>query len=69
MATFILSFAFYLYRPFPFSRYTSTLFPLALMVADATKRVPGLQAFTLCIAVVLSHYYEVLLFTDHIGEP
>ncbi len=66
---FVLSFAFYLYRPFPFSRYASTLYPLALMVAAATKRVPVLQAFTLTIAVVLSHYYEVLMFSDRIGEP
>ena len=44
IATFLLSFGAYLYRPFPFSRYASTLFPLSLMLADLLRRVPALQA-------------------------
>lgn len=69
IAVFLLSFAVYLYRPFPFSRYTSVLFPLALMAADALKRAPILQAFAVASAAALAQYYQVLLFTMRIGEP
>ncbi|MDP1829912.1 MAG: mannosyltransferase family protein [Archangium sp.] len=69
IAIFLLSFAAYLYRPFPFTRYASVLFPLALMVADATRKVPALQALAVSIGVALSHHYEVMLFSDRFGEP
>ncbi len=69
IVVFLLSFAVYLYRPFPFTRYASTLFPLALMVADLTRRSPALQALALSLAVALSHFYEVMLFSDRFGEP
>ena len=69
IAVFLLSFAVYLYRPFPFTRYASTLFPLALMVADVTRRSPALQALALSVAVAVSHFYEVMLFSDRFGEP
>lgn len=69
VGVFLLSFAFYLYRPFPFSRYASVLFPLTLMVADATRRFPAMQALALGSAVALSHHFEVMLFSDRFGEP
>lgn len=69
IAFFLLSFAFYLYRPFPFTRYVSALFPLALMVAYAVRRSPALQAGVLGIAVSFSHFYETMLFSDRFGEP
>ncbi len=69
IGVFLLSFAVYLYRPFPFTRYASVLFPLALMVAHATRRVPALQALALGLAVALSHHFEVMLFSNRFGEP
>ena len=69
IVVFLLSFALYLYRPFPFSRFASTFFPLALMVADATRKVPALQALALSLAVAISHFYEVMLFSNRFGEP
>jgi hypothetical protein len=69
IAVFLLSFALYLYRPFPFTRYASVMFPLALMVASATRKQPALQALVLGLCVALSHHYEVMLFSDRFGEP
>lgn len=69
IVVFFLSFALYLYRPFPFSRFASTFFPLALMVADATRRAPALQALALSLAIAISHFYEVMLFSNRFGEP
>lgn len=69
IVVFLLSFALYLYRPFPFTRYVSVLFPLALMVADATRRFPALQALALGVAVAMSHHFEVMLFSNRFGEP
>lgn len=39
------------------------------MVADATRRVPALQALALALAVAFSHQYEVMSFSDRLGEP
>ena len=69
IVVFLLSFALYLYRPFPFSRFASTFFPLALMIADATRKVPALQALVITVAVAVSHHYEVMLFSGRFGEP
>jgi hypothetical protein len=69
IAFFLLWHALYLYRPFPFSRYTSVLFPLTLMVAHALRRWPAVQALAVAFSVVLAHHHEVLLFTDRLGEP
>jgi hypothetical protein len=69
IVAFLLSFAFYLYRPFPFTRYASVMFPLALMAASATRRRPALQVLALGLCVALSHHYEVMLFSDRFGEP
>ncbi|MCP3140483.1 hypothetical protein [Pyxidicoccus xibeiensis] len=66
---FLLSHAVYLYRPFPFSRYTSVLFPLTLMVADALRRWPSMQAVALALAVAVSHHHEVILYMNRGGEP
>lgn len=69
IALFLLSHALYLYRPFPFTRYVSVLFPLALMAADLLKRWPPLQALAVALALTLSTRTQALLFLDRMGEP
>ncbi len=69
IALFLLSHLVYLYRPFPFTRYVSVLFPLALMAADLLKRSPPLQALAVALALALSTRTQALLFLQRMGEP
>jgi hypothetical protein len=69
IAMFLLSFAVYLYRPFPFTRYASSLFPLALMCAHALRRSRLLQVLAFGTCVAMSHWFEIMLFSSRFGEP
>jgi hypothetical protein len=66
---FYLSLAFFIYRPFAWSRYVSVLFPIQIMVADAVKGRPRLAAALLMMSVGASYYVQVALFEGRIGEP
>jgi len=69
VAVFLASFALYLYRPFPFSRYVSVLYPVALMVAHALRRSPALQALALTAGLLAATHTQALLFLHRVGEP
>lgn len=66
---FLASHLLYLYRPFPFTRYLSAAFPLAAAAAYACRRSPLAQVGVVSAALVLSHRYAVLLFSNRMGEP
>ena len=69
VAMFNLSMAFYVYRPFPWTRYVSVLFPLQIMAADWLKNKPRLTCALLIIAAVVSCYLQRELFLGKRGEP
>lgn len=66
---FYSSLAIYVYRPFPWSRLVSVLFPLHLLVADLLRNKPRLAAVTVACVAVLAAYMEIQLFFSRIGEP
>jgi hypothetical protein len=66
---FYLSLAFFIYRPFAWTRYVSVLLPIQIMVADAVKGRPRLAAALLMVSIGASYYVQVALFQGRIGEP
>lgn len=69
VAAFLASHALYLYRPFPFTRYVSVLYPVTLAAACALRRPGPLPAVAVAVAAVLSAHTTALLFLHRIGEP
>ncbi len=69
LAIFYASMAVYVYRPFPWSRYVSVLFPVAIMAADLVKRYPRWTAVLVTIVIMHSYRMQVELFGMRAGEP
>lgn len=57
------------YRPFPWTRFLSTLFPLYLVGAELLLNNPKLRHLTLVASAIISIYYQTSLFLNKIGEP
>jgi hypothetical protein len=66
---FYLSLAFYIYRPFAWTRYVSILFPIQIMIADVLKNRPRLTAALLMVSVGACYYVQAGLFQGQMGEP
>ena len=66
---FNLSLAFYLYRPFAWTRYVSVLFPIYLMVADWLRGKPRLTATFLIASAATCYLFQRKLFAGQMGEP
>ena len=66
---FYLSLAFYIYRPFAWTRYVSVLFPIQIMIADWLRSRPRLMAAFLMVSVGTSYFVQRKLFQGHMGEP
>ncbi len=68
---FNLSLLVYLYRPFPWTRYVSVLFPIQIMVADWVKDSPRLAAAVVMGAVGSPVHPGGTLQRPHacVGEP
>lgn len=66
---FYLSLAFYLYRPFAWTRYVSVLFPIQIMLADWLRDRPRLAAATLIVSAGTCYYVQRELFVGRMGEP
>lgn len=64
-----LSLSVYVYRPFPWSRIVSILFPVQMLAAALLRGKPRLTAFILIIAVLVGGYIQLQLFGGHLGEP
>ncbi|MBM4380271.1 MAG: hypothetical protein FJ086_13400, partial [Deltaproteobacteria bacterium] len=69
VAIFLGSHLVYLYRPFPFTRYVSVLFPVTLAVAAWLRRAPGLQPLAAGAALLFSLQHQARLFLMQMGEP
>ena len=69
IAMFNLSMAFYLYRPFPWTRYVSVLFPIQIMVAHGLKGRPRLTCVLIVLSVAACCYLQKDLFLGRRGEP
>jgi hypothetical protein len=69
IVAFYLSLAVYIYRPFPWTRYVSVLFPIQLMIADVLKNKPRLTCAVLMISAATCCYIQRDLFRDYYGEP
>lgn len=69
IAIFYVSLAFYIYRPFPWSRYVSVLFPVQIMAADFLKDKPRLTAVLLVVTLITCYHIHIELFEARIGEP
>ncbi len=68
VAAFLASFLVYLYRPYPYTRYLSVLYPVVLLYVGAVRsRLVLLVAVLLC--VVYSEYRQLILFSGWAGEP
>lgn len=66
---FYASMAVYVYRPFPWSRFISVLFPMYIMVADLLKGKPRLATFFIAGVVGMAIYVQIRLFSELVGEP
>lgn len=66
---FYFSVAIYTYRPFPWSRFVSVLFPIYFMAADWVKRKPRLAMCLVALSCVITLYVQIELFAEHVGEP
>jgi hypothetical protein len=66
---FYLSLAVFLYRPYPWSRYVSVLFPIQVMFADFLKNKPKLALGLIAASIVYTYRLQIQLFQGHIGEP
>ena len=64
-----LSLSVYVYRPFPWSRIVSVLFPVQILAAALLRGKPRLTAFVLVVAVLAGGYVQLQLFGGHLGEP
>ena len=69
VAFFLGSHLVYLYRPFPFTRYVSVLFPVALAVTAWLRRTTGLQFLVAGAALLFSLQHQARLFLMQMGEP
>jgi hypothetical protein len=69
IAFFYLSLAIHIYRPFPWSRYVSVLFPVQIMAADFLKNRPRAAAVALGLAIMHSYKIQIELFRLESGEP
>jgi len=69
IAFFYFSLAIYLYRPFPWSRLVSVLFPLYILVADLLRERPRLTAVVLLVSVGFCYFVQIELFQGRMGEP
>jgi hypothetical protein len=69
IAAFNLSLAFYLYRPFGWTRYVSVFFPIQIMLADWLKNRPRLTAVVLTASVGMCYFIQRELFAGRLGEP
>ncbi|HSH38371.1 MAG TPA: hypothetical protein VK993_06270 [Chthoniobacterales bacterium] len=66
---FYLSLAFYLYRPFAWTRYVSVLFPIQIMLADWLRAKPRLAAAMLVVSAGTCYFIQRELFQGRMGEP
>lgn len=66
---FYFSLAFYIYRPFAFSRYVAAFFPCFLIIAEILRNRPRLQITVLSSFIVISYYFQIRLFLGFLGEP
>ena len=69
IAAFNLSLAFYLYRPFAWTRYVSVLFPIYIMVADWLRAKPRLTCAVLITCTATCYFFQRKLFMGQMGEP
>lgn len=69
IAVFLGSFFFRLYRPFPFSRFVSVLFPISIMYAEWFKHQFKWQLASLFACIIISHTYILCLYLGIMGEP
>lgn len=68
LLAFFVSFAFYLYRPFPFPRYVSVFFPSVFVVVSLFR--PGwLLGLSVTLSVIYSEFMHAVLFSGWAGEP
>ena len=66
---FYASMAVYVYRPFPFSRFISVLFPIYIMAGDFLKTKPRLATLFIAAMFACSLYVQIRLFSEYVGEP
>ena len=69
IAGFYLSLAFYLYRPFAWTRYVSVLFPIQIMLADFLRTRPRLATAMLIVSTGTCYFFQRKLFAGQMGEP
>lgn len=69
IAAFNCSLLVNLYRPFPWTRYVSVLFPIQLVVAGWLRDRPRLTCTVLMICAAISCYMQMQLFLGRFGEP
>jgi hypothetical protein len=69
IAAFNLSLVVYLYRPFPWTRYASVLFPVQIMIADWLKDKPRLAAAVVTVSAGSCYLVQRKLFGNVFGEP
>jgi hypothetical protein len=66
---FYATLAFYIYRPFAWTRYVSVLFPLQLMVGRLLANRPRTTAATIAACAASACYIQLRLFQNQLGEP
>lgn len=69
IALFYLSLAVHIYRPFPWSRYVSVLFPVQIMLADLFRERPRALAVLVALSIIHSYRIQIELFAARAGEP
>ena len=69
VALFLGSFAISLYRPFPFTRFVSVLFPLVFVYASYINKNNYVRLFVVFVSIVYSEFMQIFLFKGWFGEP
>jgi hypothetical protein len=69
IALFYLSLAMHIYRPFPWSRYVSVLFPLQIMLCDFFRERPRALAVITSLSIIHCYRIQIELFAYRAGEP
>ncbi len=69
ISIFYASLAFYIYRPFAWTRYVSVLFPLQFMIAHGLRGRERWTLIVLVLCVVYTYSLQFALFQLGISEP
>ncbi len=69
IAIFSFSIFFHTYRPFPWSRFVSVLFPWAVMVGNFIASKTWLKILVIVCFCLISYTIQGRLFSHQIGEP